>query len=106
MAWLIGNDLVLDVTGLSDPVTGSYLNSATVTAVMKDAAGAELAGQTWPLTLGYVADSDGHYQGVLEDGLEMSEFGRYWIEITVDSGGDLIGFWRWSDVANYRGPGS
>ena len=44
----IGNDNDFIVDELKDDSTGSYENSATVEATLKDAAGVEIAGQTWP----------------------------------------------------------
>ena len=75
----IGNTMVLELSdddgalGLVDSLTGLPINDATVTATLKDAAGANIAGQTWPLTLAYVAASSGIYRGTLAPTLAVSD---------------------------------
>lgn len=101
---LIGNDQTLEVTGVQDEISGAYQNSKTVTATVKNIIGVEVSGQSWPLTLSYVADSNGDYRGTLEDGLVLVNGKNYIIEITVDAGSDLIAFWRWTVPATYRKP--
>lgn len=83
----IANDHVLELNGLKDAVTGSYINSATVTAVLKDQVGNQVPGQTWPLTLSYVSGSNGIYRGTLENTLSLTPGVRYVAEITVSGAG-------------------
>lgn len=105
MPWFIGSDQLLEVTGLRDPVTGSYVNGATISVTMYESDGiSEVSGQSWPLTLSYVSGSDGDYNGVLQDDRVLVDGRLYWIGISVDAGGDLIKKWRWQDVARYRTP--
>ena len=90
---------------MRDPVQDVFVNAATVRATMYESDGVtEVSGASWPLTLDYVAASDGVYQGVLEDGRVLVEGERYWMELTIDAGGDLIDVRRWADIARYRGP--
>lgn len=104
MSWKIGSDQLLKVTGLIDPITSTYVNAATITATMYEADGTtEVAGQSWPLTLGYVSGSDGDYRGILDDSRVLVEGRIYWIDVTIDAGGDAIKLRRWSDVAAYEG---
>ena len=103
MPWWIDSDQLLSVSGLRDPTTGNYINTATVRASMEDVTGAAVSGQTWPLTLDYTPASNGDYTGLLEDGRMMTEGQIYWMDLTADAGGDLIKHWRWPDVARYRG---
>lgn len=105
MAWYIGSDQLLTVSGLKDPVTNAFVNTATVRATMYHADGTtQVVGQPWPLVLSYAPASSGNYAGILEDGRELVDGRTYWIELTADAGGDLIKKWRWSDVARYRVP--
>ena len=104
MPWFIGSDQTLSVSGLRDPITGLYVNTATVRATMYDALGVQVAGQTWPLVLSYATASNGNYSGILEDGRVLKDSFLYWIEIEADAGSDLIKKWRWSDVARHRIP--
>lgn len=59
-----GNAPVLQVTA-KNALTGVFINNATVTATIKDATGANVAGETWPKTLPYVAASNGVYRALL-----------------------------------------
>lgn len=105
MPWFLHSDQLLEVDGLLDPTTGTYVNTATVRATMYEADGlTTVGGMTWPLTLSYVPTSNGDYNGLLEDGRELTEGNTYWLELTADAGGDLIKKWRWHDVARYRVP--
>lgn len=100
---LIQNDQTIRVNGLQDEVTESYLNAATVTVTLKAKDGTEVAGETWPLTLSYVAASDGNYIGNLSDELELTAGRTYFVEITAVSG-EWKGFWRFPRAAEYRQP--
>lgn len=97
----IGNTMVLEVTGVKFDGETEYLNDATVEATIKDSNHHEVAGQTWPLTLDYVADSDGNYKGTLSSGLELLERKSYDVELTITK--DLNrGFWKEAVKAEYR----
>lgn len=99
-----GNDLTLRVNGVRDEVTSDYLNAATVTAVVKKTNGEEVAGQTWPLTLDYVAASNGNYIGNLEAGNTIVKGRTYKVEVTAQYGG-FAGFWSEDVPARERGFG-
>lgn len=80
------NDNRLDVTGLRDSA-GVYLNSATVTTILIDATTlAEVAGETWPVTLDYVATSNGDYTAVLESALSVTPGQRLILRVTAVQG--------------------
>lgn len=95
---LLGNDQTITVTGLQDQVSGAYLNASTVTATIDTLAGTELAS----ITLQYVTDSNGDYQGVIEDDVAITSGTRYVVDVTATSAGDLVGNWREVVVAKYR----
>lgn len=101
---LVGNDQVIELLGARDAVTGDYLNSKTVTCTVKDSDGVNVSGETWPITLSYIAASNGDYRGTLEDGLALEDGNTYIVEVHIDAGSDLIGFWRFEVVAQYRDP--
>lgn len=82
---LIANDQTLTVT-VQDEITGDYINDAAVTATVKDPADNAIAGQSWPLTLDYVAASNGVYRGNLEDTLVLKPNIKYWIIVDIDAG--------------------
>ena len=95
------NTNLLEVIGLKDAVTGSFINGALVTATIKDKAGAVVAGQTFPVTLAYVAASNGDYRASLVKALALVDDTEYIAEITAtDAAGD--GFWEFPFVAETR----
>jgi hypothetical protein len=65
----IGNSNLIRVRKLQNVQSGAYLNAATVTATIKDAAGNPLAGETWPISLSYETGTDGAYSADVSDGL-------------------------------------
>lgn len=84
------SDNVITVSEVKNALTDAYINNATVTCTLKDSAGVNVLGQTWPLTLSYVSASNGVYKGTLEDGLTLVR-GRYYVaHVDIDAGSDLI----------------
>ena len=79
----IGSDLLVTLTGLTDEDTGSLINNATVTVTVYNEAGVEVTGETWPVSLSYVAASDGIYTATLTSALVLSEQVRYLAKITA-----------------------
>ena len=86
----IGNDNTINLRGVRDgnSVALNYINNATVVATLYDRDGNEVPGQTWPTSLGYIAASNGDYQGNLDDSLRIGERSGYTLEIEIDAGGD------------------
>jgi hypothetical protein len=89
----INNDNLLSVENLKNAATGVYINDATVTATLKNSAGVNTTGQSWPLTLSFVSSSNGKYIGTLEDGLALTEGETYTAEINANAGNDQIANW-------------
>lgn len=94
------NDTVIELSALADGISGAYVNDATVSVTIKDAAGSTVTGGG-PTTLSYVTDSDGVYRGVVDKALAISERVTYFAEITAASSG-RDGFWRIPLTAAYR----
>ena len=96
----IGCDMTESIEWLS--VGGSYLNSATVTYALKDAAGTTLPGGTGSYS--YTAASDGDYTATIEGTVTalMTAAAEYWLEVTIVSG-SYNDFRRLRRVAAYRG---
>lgn len=97
-----GNDMVVEVRGLENDVAGAWINDATVTCTLKDAGGDEVAGQGWPTTLAYVAESDGVYRGTLSYLAAISPGSRYTLVIDVLAGSGLRGRWEVPCVCRVR----
>lgn len=97
------NDTLLELTGLKDEAADTFVNDATVTARVKTQGGVDVAGQSWPLTLAYLAESDGIYQGVLEAALDVDINDRLNVEVTVAAPGSLEAFFKIPAVVRQRG---
>lgn len=96
----IDNDMRLTLDELRDP-DGAYINTATVTVTLLDFSGEEVDGETWPVSLDYVADSDGKYQGILDDAIELENGEIYTLAVdAVD--GDSKGHWELAVKATTR----
>ncbi len=102
---LRGNDNILELDGLRNEITGAFLNAATVTATLVDSGGVNVTGQSWPLALDYVSDSDGIYRGTITDLAVFSLFSppsavartqgfNYIAKVTADGGSDLLAYWE------------
>lgn len=104
---LIRNDHTVKVIGLRDEGSGSYFNDlppGSVTARIKDRQGRDVAGETWPVDLQYIADSNGDYHGNFDDAIQLIVGRTYIVEIAADAGGGLKAFWRFKRIAQYRKP--
>lgn len=94
MDFYISNDNVLTLVGLKNSVSGAYLNAATVTVTLMDSEGFEVAGEAWPVTMSYVASSDGNYRATLtKDITGLSNADALVANIEADAGVGLFSSW-------------
>lgn len=98
----VGNDMLLEVAGLRDDVTGDYLNAATVTVTLKTSAGVNVSGQAWPLALAYVTGSNGVYRATLIDTLSLTANSRYVATVIADAGDGKRAQWDLDFVCRMR----
>jgi len=101
----ISEDFRITLSGLSyetDAGVTTYLNAATVTYALKNAAGAAVAGGTGSLS--YIAASNGNYVATGDKAVTvlLSEGVRYYLEVTIAEG-SRDGFRRLELRAEYRG---
>lgn len=96
------NDTVLELENLKNEVNGAYLNSATVTVTLKDSAGMNVTGTTWPKAMTYVAASNGMYRATLPYGLALVPAQRYTATIVADAGAGLHAEWSVECVCRAR----
>lgn len=81
------NDNIVRLNSLYDNLTSSYVNDATVQLLrIVDSDGAALTGQNWPVSMAYVAGSDGNYAGAVSNGLSVSPKKKYKAVIDVTAG--------------------
>ncbi len=99
----VGNDTILEIENLRDEVAGVFIPDAEVTVTLKDSAGANVVGDTWPKTLTYLASSNGVYRCTMVHGLALVAGQRYSAAIVADGGNGLYASFTVDCVARARG---
>ena len=94
MTAFVANTNNLDLIGLKNAATGQFINDANVTVTVKDAAGVEVSGETWPIPMDYVVASNGNYRGVMSHTIALLPGKTYTAEISVDAD-ESIAFWAY-----------
>lgn len=85
---------VKDVAAERDGAADPYLNSGTCTVTVFGEDGQEVAGQTWPTSMPYVAGSDGVYRGTIRKDAALVLGGRYEAVVAFDAGVGLRRTWH------------
>ena len=80
-----------------------YVNDAVVTVTLLDAAGAEVVGETWPLTLDYVAASNGQYAKTVNPISGVTAGENYTVKLSAVGADSLTGNWEGVVEATTRG---
>jgi len=83
------SDNLITVSGLINNISGLYINDAVITATVTDRSGVEVPGFAWPLTLTYIASSDGVYRGTVPYDVEFVNRQAYIIKLTINGGAGL-----------------
>lgn len=65
------NDMVIEVKGLKDVVTGAYVNDASASFEVYKSNGQLEGNGTWPIAMSYVAGTRGVYRGVMPAYLDL-----------------------------------
>jgi hypothetical protein len=98
----LGNNSIVDVTGLRNEYTGAFVSDAVVSVTLLDQAGQPVIGSNWPLTLDYVTGSNGVYRATLPYTLDLVEGGRYLARIQADDGAGMHAQWDMPCVGRLR----
>lgn len=96
----VANSNVLELQGLTNSATGVADTGATVTVTLKDRAGANVTGQSWPASLAHV--SAGTYRATLENDIGITAGIKYLAVINATGSGGEIGHWEADVVAQTR----
>ena len=88
------SDNLIEVSGLKNRALDTFINNANVTVTLKDKDGAEVVGETWPLTLDKVAGTDGLYRASLKDTLTLGLNEKVTAEVNADGGTGLQSYWE------------
>jgi len=100
--WWIDSDNAVQITGLKDVVTGSYINNATVTATMTDSSGSAVSG-VGTINFTYISGSDGNYAGEVPAAAELTDGQQYTLTVTAAGGGFQLVV-KVTRRAAYKGP--
>ena len=91
----VDTDNLITVT-VANAATGAPITTAVVSMQLTDLAGANIAGQTFPEPLEYVATPGGDfaslqgvYQGILSSALQLIAGKRYRLVVTCQAAGEL-----------------
>lgn len=63
--------------------SGSPINDATVTVTLKDREDNLVTGESWPVTLTYVTDSEGDYKGAFSADVDVEKNKEYTAHIVA-----------------------
>jgi len=88
------NDNLLRLTGLRDALSGTYIDSATVTVTLKDRFGNAVSGVTWPLVFSPAGGGTGDYSVVIPDDIQVMRNVQYTAEIIADDGPGRRAVWE------------
>jgi hypothetical protein len=88
------NDNLLELVELKDVVADTFVNTATVSVTLVDKDGVEVSGETWPLTMLYVAASNGIYRATIIDTLTLIVDALYTAQITANDGANRLAYWE------------
>lgn len=81
----IGNDMTLEITGLTNSATGSVVSGADCELTLYDENDDAVTGQVFPVTMN--AEGSGRYTGTLESTLDLIPGRNYRAVVDVDAGG-------------------
>ena len=94
MPVFVANSNLLELTGLRSEVEDAFIDDASVTVTIYDAADEEVAGETWPLTMDYTSGSDGDYSAIISEDVEFTAGATYYAHIEADGGDGRVGHWE------------
>lgn len=95
----VSNDNIVNLIGLQDSETDVYVNTATVTAQVKDATDNNVGSS---ISLSFTSGSNGDYAGLIPDDLGLTKDAWYEIEVTANDGAGRLGFWETPFQAKQR----
>ncbi len=83
------NDQYVEITGLKDTITDTFVNSATVTATLFNRNGVAMENFT-DISLDYVSASDGDYRGFISEAFNAAVGDDYTLVVEVVSGSNNL----------------
>lgn len=83
---VLNSDNIIEIPALTNGQTGEAVNNATVQLTLQDKSGDNIAGQTWPLAMNYVADSNGTYRAIATYTLTLTHRQKVKAKVIADAG--------------------
>lgn len=87
----VKNDMLIELIGLQDVISLVFQNTGTVVANIHDKDDTLIIG---PISMAYVAASDGDYRGTIEDSAAFISGKLYTAKVSADASGGLKGYWE------------
>lgn len=83
--------MVIEVSGVTDKITGLPIDDATINATLKDSDGADVSGIAWPVVLPFV--SSGLYREIIDKAAAVINDAGYTLEIVLTTPGNYDAKW-------------
>ena len=98
----LGNNSIVDVTGLRNENTGAFVNDADLSMTLLDKTGAQVGGANWPVPFRYLDESNGVYRATLPHTLAIAEGERYVARVVANATLGLRAQWDMLCVGRTR----
>ena len=101
----VDNTNMLTLSGLTSEDEAAVINNATVTVTVKDESDTAVSGETWPVTMDYITDSQGNYRAMISSTVEFEVGGKYTAVIDVDASDtsiERVAHWEFPFTAQVR----
>lgn len=97
------NSLDIEIRGLKNSVSGDYIVDAIVTATIYEEDGTtEVSGVTWPVSMSYIAASNGNYSGTVDSDSEIVIGSKYKVVVSATDLEGNKGEWIENSIAKRR----
>ncbi len=90
--WYENNDMVIEISDVKDAITGNPIDGATITGTLKDSAGVDVPGITWPQTIPNVGT--GLYRLAIDKAAQVMSGEIYTLFIVLVTPGGVDGYWE------------
>ena len=89
----VDNDILIKLSGVKLASSGAFVNDASVELTIKDSAGADLGGISWPLGMNYTG-TDGEYSALVDKAALLVDKEGYTAIIDAATPGNVDGHWE------------
>lgn len=97
------NSLQAEITGLQLKADQSFVNDATVNVTIYEEDGTtQVTGVSWPISMDYVAASDGIYRGIISHTSNIVNRSKYKVVVSATDTGGNQGEWIEWAIAKRR----